>query len=656
MSSALVVDKATSTPTLLSPGQLGRLRLKNRVVMAPVDSVIRNEDGGSTERHARYLGARARGGVGMIILDNTIIRWPEGSVGSKSLRIDQDRFIPSLGEAIDEVHRYDALIAAQINHAGRQTTLGGSQGLSLVSASAIAWPDSGTVPRELARDELAALRREFTEAAVRAAKAGFDAVEVHAAHGYLLSSFLSPALNQRTDEYGGSTENRVRIVQEIIADIQNSIPDMPILVRMNCVDGIPGGIDTDEAVELAGLLAATGIDGLDVSAGTYEASALTFPPMMTGEARLMDRIRRVKAAVDVPVIGVGRISRPETAEQYLADGTVDFVALGRALIADPDWAAKTARGRSDTIRHCIGCNHGCIRRIDLDLTMKCNVNPDVGQEGRDRTPPAHRIRRVLVAGGGPAGAEFSLRAAKSGHEVDLFEAGPILGGQLVHARIPDFKHDLGILRDYYETVIGESDVRVHLDSPVTAELVAERNPDLVIIAVGADPIPLTGIVDTGDIETVTFADVLQGASRPSGDVTVVGGGPNGCETAVFLAQLGASVTVVEMTGMLAAQEDHSVRSWVLSSFEEYGITAHVNSRVVDSENGAVIIEDSDGERTAIPTGTLVSAVGMRPRTSLEAELRESGVPFEVLGDARGVGTILEATERAAWLAERMTLE
>lgn len=649
--------RGAAPATLLSPAALGRLHVRNRVVMAPVDSVFRTEDGGSNPQHLRYLEARARGGVGLILMDNTIVRWPEGSVGSKSLRLDQDRFIASIGDAVEAVHAYGALIGAQLNHAGRQTTLGGSQGIPLVSSSAVAWPDSGTVPRELSSREIRDLRSAFVDAARRAAKAGFDAVEIHAAHGYLLSSFLSPALNRRSDEYGGSTRARTRLVTEIIADVQDALPQLPILVRMNCVDGVPNGIDEEESIEIARLLAGTGIDGLDVSAGTYEASMLTFPPMMLGEGPLMRRIKRIKDAVDVPVIGVGRIVRPETAEAYLADGSVDFVALGRALIADPDWVLKAAAGQPQRIRHCIGCNHGCIHRIDQDLSMKCNVNPDLGREDTRRHSAVRSRRRILVAGAGPAGIEFSVRSARAGHEVHLFEREPIVGGQLVHARIPSFKSDLGTYRDYLEGTLADSGVIVHLSTALTETAVDEYEPDLVVVATGADPVPADRIVDPSGLSTCTFEDVLRGNRRLDGPVTVIGGGPNGCETAVFLALQGFQVTVLEMADALVADEDHSVLQWVTESFERHGIKHRLRSRVIGAVQGAVVVLGPDGTTEEIETGTLVSAAGMRPRAGLVDELRaRTDVPLEVIGDAFGVGTILEATGRAAWLADRMATE
>ena len=303
----------------------------------------------------------------------------------------------------------------------------------------------------------------FADAAVRVQQAQFDGVEIHAAHGYLLSSFLSPALNNRTDQYGGSTENRARIVVEIIQAIRKRTrPGFLILVRLNVRDGLPGGMTPEEAVKLAKIFEAAGVDALDVSAGTYESPALTFPSFLSPDGALLDDISMVKEAVSIPVIGVGKIHTPDLAEQALADGKVDFVALGRALIADPDWVAKAERDSAESIRTCIACNNGCIHRIDQNLTMQCNVNPYIGREWQlPLIRPAAR-KRILVVGAGPAGAEFALRAHELGHKVLLVEASDEIGGQLSYARVPSLRKSSADLVTYYEKRLAEEGISVEL--------------------------------------------------------------------------------------------------------------------------------------------------------------------------------------------------
>jgi 2,4-dienoyl-CoA reductase-like NADH-dependent reductase (Old Yellow Enzyme family)/thioredoxin reductase len=641
----------TLYPHLAAPGKIGTLEVRNRVVMAPIDSVYRTEDGGSTPEHRAYLAERARGGVGLIVSDNLVIEWPRGSVGAKSLRIDQDRFIPSLGELVEAVHFWDTPIVAQINHAGRQTTLGGSQGMGLVSSSAIPWPESGTIPAALTAQEIDHIRALFVAAARRAAKACFDGVEIHASHGYLLSSFLSPALNHRTDDYGGDTRKRTRLVCEIIAEIRDALGAIPLLVRINARDGIPGGIEPAEAAEVAALLAAAGADAINVTAGTYETPALTFPPMMYREGHLMDAVRQIKAAVDIPVIGVGKMSTPARAEELIAGGATDFVAIGRALLTDPHWTRKALGGQEARIRPCIACNHGCIHRIDQDLTMRCNVNPELGREGSIEVRTTASPLSILVAGAGPAGLEFALRAHDRGHRVKVCERSSVIGGQLVFAQIPDFKADLGKLVRFYAGEVALRGIDVELGRPVTRELVDELAPDLLVVATGGRPrVALTG---ADGQPLATFKDVFEGKVEPSGSAVVIGGGPNGCELAVFLARKGLDVKIVEIAGGLAETEDPSVRQFLAEEFARYGVEQHVGTAVTAIEAGHVVAQEvRSGAEIRIPCDQVFLATGVESDRDLLAEL-EGSVETWLVGDSYRAASVLEATERAARLAERL---
>lgn len=636
----------TELMNLFSPVKLGSLEVPNRVVMAPVDSVFRTVEGETNEQHHEYLAARAQGGVGLIISDNLVVEYPRGAVGSRAARVDQDRFVASLNDLVERVHLAGGLIAAQINHAGRQTTLGGSQGEQLISPSAIAWQDSQTVPRELSRVEIREIIEAFRLAASRVQQAGFDAVEIHAAHGYLLASFLSPALNKRSDEFGGTTEKRARIVQLIIQEVKETLgDDYPVIVRINCDDGLPGGIQVAEAAAIGKLLQDAGADALDVSAGTYEQPQLTYTPMMYPQGVLMDRIAEVRSAVEIPVIGVGKVQTPEFAEQCIAEGKVDLVALGRTLIADPAWAAKAKAGAADRIRPCIACNHACIHRIDQNLTMRCNVNPELGREGATwigMLSPTRPRSRILVVGAGPAGSEFALRASELGDEVTLLEATDGIGGQLRFAQVPDFKRDLGFLVRYYENELSRSSVDVRLSTRVDTELVREHNPDLVVIATGGVAArPFSG----GD-HLPTYQDVFEGLYQPAKSVTVLGGGPVGCEVAVYLARNGHSVTIVEQDGVLARAEDPSVRMFFAEEFEKWNVTKLTSHQIESITNEVAVLKRlSDGEVITRGDDSIVLAAGVRPERTLFDKLGAE-VPTVVIGDARRVGSVYEATQQA----------
>src|SRR5690625_2354414 len=644
----------TAYPTLFTPIKIGALEIPNRILMATIDSVFRTVEGESNEQHRDYLVARARGGVGLIISDNLVVEYPRGAVGSRAGRIDQNRFVASLNDLVENVHLAGGIIAAQLNHAGRQTTLGGSQGHQLVSASAIPWAESQTVPRELTTDEVYELITAFRASAARAKQAGFDAVQVHAAHGYLLSSFLSPALNHRTDEFGGSTPNRARIVQLIVEGIKEDLgTTYPVIVRINCDDGLPDGIKAPEAAEIGKILEDAGTDALDVSAGTYEHPQLTYTPMMYPQGALMDRIETVRAAVNIPVIGVGKIQTPEAAEQFLQAGKIDLVAIGRSLIADPRWAEKAKAGRPENIRPCIACNHACIHRIDQNLTMRCNVNPELGREGKTwfggLSPTRHRSK-IVVVGAGPAGSEFAIRASAEGEDVVLLDAQPGPGGQLRFAQIPDFKQDLGRLVRYYDNQLKHSKVETHYNTWADRESILSHNPDLVVFATGG----VAARPFKGAEHLPTYQDIFEGHFTPEKEVTVLGGGPVGCEVAVFLARAGHKITIIEQDTVFARTEDPSVQAFFAEEFTKWGITPYLEHQISETTKIAVTFAHlTDREPKTINSGSIVLASGVRSEREL-ADSFQSDIPHVVIGDARRVATVYEATQHAYHEVQELT--
>ena len=642
----------TSYQHLFTPCTIGTLRVKNRIAMAPIDSIYRTVEGDLNERHRYYLGARAAGGAGLIFTDNFVVEYPRGAVGSKAARLDQDRFVASLNETVEEVHAWDAVVFAQISHAGRQTTLGGSQAQQLISASAIAWEGSGTVPRALTVAEIDEYVSRYVEAAVRARRAACDGVEVHACHGYLLSSFLSPALNRRADSYGGSPANRARIVVRIVKGIKERLGgDYPLSVRLNVRDGIPNGIEPPEAAELARIFQEAGADVINTSAGTYESGSLIFPPTMAPQGNLLADIQVVKQAVDIPVIAVSRIKTPELAERVIAEGQADFVSLGRALLADPEWPNKVQQGKEAEILPCIGCNYGCIERIDQDLDVRCNVNPYLGREKLLATRTvAARKRSVLVVGAGPAGLSFALMAKEKGHDVQVLEAAPRVGGQLVFCQTPEFKRELGWLLAYYEKQVETRGLEVGLGTRVSAELVEELDPEVLVLATGARPhVPF----ESDGAEFITYEDVFSGEVELREPVTVVGGGSTGSEVAVHLAQRGHRVTLVEESSTLAARETHSFQEYFHEQLERHQVDVRTGTRVVGVERGRVrAVTVTDGSATELPEGELVMATGVVSERSLADQLA-GRANVHLLGDCFQVATILEATDRALFLAERI---
>jgi len=644
-----------SYPNLFKSGRIGKLDIKNRIVMLPIDSVFRTEGGASNEQHRYYLGARAAGGVGLIITDNFTVEYPRGAVGSKAGRIDQDRFIASLNETIEEIHSWDTSVFVQICHAGRQTTLGGSQGQQLISASAISWEESGTIPKELTTSEIKDIVKKFTDAAERVKMACADGVEVHACNGYLLSSFLSPALNHRNDEYGGSIYNRARIVVQIIKSIKEEVgDDYPLSVRINCRDGIPGGLEVLEAAEFAKIFEEAGADVIDISAGTYESPCLTFPPMMESDGFLLSDINIIKQAVNIPVIAVGKIKKPSLAEKIIAEGQADFIGLGRPLLADPEWPNKVKKGMEEYIRPCIGCNKGCIKRIDLELSLKCNVNPYLGKEKLLMKSDRIRAKKldIVVVGAGPAGLEFALLAQDKGHRVRIFDGASRIGGQLVFAQIPDFKKELGSLINYYEKQLKKKNIDIKLNKYVTPEFIEELNPEVLVIATGAKPYIPFKLPSGGRI--ITHEDVLRKKVIVDGSALVVGGGSTGCEVAIYLAQLGLRVSIIEQDSELARDETPTFSVFFGEKLNQYNVAVYTSTRIYSIEKDKVsAVRLNDGSEIDIPYENLIMATGVIPNREFFEKIKNKEREIYLLGDCFKIGTILEATERACFLVERV---
>ncbi len=635
------------------PIKIGQMKVRNRFVFAPIDSKLGDETGATTQRHIDYHVARSKGGVGLIIIDNLAIEWPRGKVGVKPMRIDENRFIVRLNKLAEEIQAYGAKVAVQINHAGRQTTVAALEGEEMISASDVPWLGSGTVPRPLTVAEIEGLVEKFARAALRVKMAHFDAVEIHAAHGYLLASFLSPYTNRRTDAYGGSLENRMRFLLQVIKRTRELVgPDYPILVRFNGADYVEGGLTIEESKLIAKKLEDAGVDALDVSAGIYESENWTFPTMAMEKGCLSDLAAEIKSVVNIPVITVGKITDPFVAEQILREGKTDMVALGRPLLADPDYPKKAQEGRIDDIVPCIACNQGCIGRISLDLGMLCTVNAALGREREYRIKKTQSPKKVLVLGGGPAGMEAARVAALEGHEVTLYEKKESLGGQMIPAAVPWFKADISAFTTYLTNQMEKLGVRVILGTEFTGEMLSREEPDAVFIAIGATSrIPSLPGVDRHHV--VTAVDVLLGRVAVGERVVVVGAGHQGCEVAAHLAEQGKQVTLVEMLDKIGAEIDASFRFFFEETFEKYGVQTLTRNKFDGvNEEGALVIGEN-WEKKVIPADTIVLAVGSVPNRDLVDKLQGMVPKCFVIGDCRKPRTILEAVAEGSRFAREI---
>jgi len=623
---------------LWEPFRIGRMELKNRVVMPPMVTRYASDDSFITERSKNYYEARARGGAGLIIVEATYVH-RNGWAFPNQIGISDDKFIPGLKELVDVVHRHGARIAIQLHHGGRQAKEALS-GLQPVAPSPLPMA-GGEMPREMTVDDIAETVVYFAEAAVRARKAGFDGVELHGAHGYLIDQFLSPISNIREDEYGGDVRRRARFLLEIIAAVKEAVgDDYPVWCRMDGKEYGVEGITLEDAKQTARLVQEAGLMALHVSAWGPETPINRTTPTFVS-AVIEDLVAGIKEAVSIPVIAVGRIT-PEDGERILKEGKADLIAIGKAMLADAEWANKVASGMVDDINPCIICN-GC--RDDLRnpklVGIRCSVNATLGREKESEIVPAARPKKILVVGGGPAGMEAARVAALRGHRVTLWEKESRLGGQLVQAAVAPHKDRIAPLYKYLETQLRKNGVQVQLGKGATASAVAEFSPDAVIVASGVKPfVPDISGLDKANV--VQAGDILEGKAKVGDKVAIIGGELVGCETAEFLADRGKQVTVMRRGPEMATGVGPNTRDFFLSRLLAKGVTLlrEVKYRGVGSEG--VAITTRDGEERTIEADTVVLAAGSVPDTTLYDAIKDKTAEVYRIGDCVEPRTIRDA--------------
>ncbi len=641
-------------PNLLSPGKIGSVTLRNKTVMAAM-GMSQSDNGFVNKAVLNHYAARANGGVGAVIVEVTCVDTPLGLNTNGMLVIDDDKYIPGMTQLADVIHKGGAKAFLQISHTGRgaRRKIIGAQP---VGPSAVAMPYSfmmglaNETPRALTVDEIHEIEEKYAQAALRAKKAGFDGVEIHSVGYYLGQQFLSSTANIRTDEYGGSRKNRMRFHLNIVRRIRELCGnDFALIIKLSVVEqGKDGGISIPDGIYYSKEFQKAGVDAIEVLAGKWssESGKREKPESAYPDCMAVPLCQIVKAGLilttgkkTVKLIGGGRAQNPEKAEQALAKGKCDFIFIGHGLLVEPNLVKLIDEGREDEIRPCIGCGHCINNQLQHGERAICSGNAVLARGDNDPTIiPAEKKKNVVVIGGGVAGVEAARIAAIRGHNVNLYEASDEIGGQINFADKPPFKDHFSLLKPYLRRQLELTGVTVHLGKTVTKEDILNMNADAVVCATGSKPVMLK--IEGAD-RGIFAKDVLAGT--PTGrNVVVIGGGSTGSETAEYLGKQGKTVTIVELSDVIAGNTGKTAQTVLLGHLKGYGVKILTESRAEKITASDVICKDKSGNTITLKADTVVFAVGERPDSTLYDELKDILPEVYNIGDSNGGGILPSA--------------
>ena len=645
-------------PHIFSPLTVKNMTIKNRIVMMPMGTNYGEQNGEMSFLHINYYEQRAKGGTGLIIVENASIDSPQGSNGTTQLRIDHDNYLPRLFKFCENIHRYGTKIAIQINHAGA-SAVSSRINMQPVSASDVPSKEGGEIPRPLSKEEILHIVKKYGEAAKRAQTAGFDAVEIHAGHSYLISQFLSPITNKRTDEFGGSVENRTRFCRMVIDEVRKQVgPFFPIMLRLSADELMEGGNTLDDTLKYLDYLQEE-VDIFDVSCGLNGSIQYQIDANYLPDGWRSYMAKAVKEKFNKPCISMGNIRDPKVAERILADGDADLIGMGRGLIADPAWVNKVATGHECDLRKCISCNVGCAgNRIGVNRPIRCTVNPSVLEGDVYKKLHVNKNCNVVVIGGGTAGLEAACTAAEVGCNTFLLEKGNELGGLAsLISRIPaknrlaDFPHYLMHRAEQLENLY------IFKNTEGTPENIRKFHPNIIVSSTGSAPLlpPITGLKDRIDNENYNIYSILGMISHINDfpkdlegkKVVVVGGGAVGLDVVEFFADRNADISIVEMMDQIGRDLDPVSKNDTKTMMKKHNVHQLTKTALLEVKDSSFLVR-GDGEPYELPFEYGFVCLGMRAQGQLYQNLTEefSSEDVEIMniGDSQRARRIIDGTQ------------